>query len=39
MVEADRYVERLRVDLDEEPSTDLRALLVSLGASEKSSIA
>jgi DNA-binding SARP family transcriptional activator len=30
-IEADRYVERLRTDLDEEPSTDLEALLASLG--------
>ena len=35
-VEADRYVERLRTDLDEEPSTDLQALLVSLNVPDRS---
>jgi DNA-binding SARP family transcriptional activator len=36
MVEAERYIERLRTDLDEEPSDDLQALLTSLSVANRS---
>jgi LuxR family maltose regulon positive regulatory protein len=35
-VEAERYIERLRTDLDEEPSDDLQALLTTLSVSNRS---